>query len=292
MVDDFSIYPSSSIQVEDLLSDYYLGGYGPLAFVKTGDDKYDLPATWEAQKALHPTEEHRKINTELKIQPNEGFFRYKFNEPGILAARRAAVDMDEPIYDVSDISSDEHGAVTQYGEYNPDLNQVGISDDWLGGKENKKSTAWHELLHWYERNYGIPAYLDQSRYREGLNSLYNKFQRGVDVHHVIQGLQQGTMPAHKQKWESDRSYTKAQAGEIMNAYNAAKRINESENYKVMTGTDRLPFKASDVSHGGESMPIRPDFDYSPSYTTPDRGDWGPGLHLARGGIASLRQNAG
>jgi hypothetical protein len=24
-----------------------------------------------------------------------------------------------------------------------------------------------------------------------------------------------------------------------------------------------------------------------SYTTPDRGDWGPGLHLARGGIASL-----
>jgi len=25
-----------------------------------------------------------------------------------------------------------------------------------------------------------------------------------------------------------------------------------------------------------------------SYTAPDRGDWGPGLHLARGGIASLR----
>ena len=24
------------------------------------------------------------------------------------------------------------------------------------------------------------------------------------------------------------------------------------------------------------------------YTAPDRGDWGPGLHLARGGIASLR----
>jgi len=29
-----------------------------------------------------------------------------------------------------------------------------------------------------------------------------------------------------------------------------------------------------------------------NYTAPDRGDWGPGLHLARGGIVSLMQNAG
>ena len=29
-----------------------------------------------------------------------------------------------------------------------------------------------------------------------------------------------------------------------------------------------------------------------NYTAPDRGDWGPGLHLARGGIVSLMQNVG
>jgi len=29
-------------------------------------------------------------------------------------------------------------------------------------------------------------------------------------------------------------------------------------------------------------------DVETSYTAPDRGDWGPGLHLNRGGIASLR----
>jgi len=36
--------------------------------------------------------------------------------------------------------------------------------------------------------------------------------------------------------------------------------------------------------------LRPEAAQRPisNYTAPDRGDWGPGLHLARGGIASLR----
>jgi len=45
------------------------------------------------------------------------------------------------------------------------------------------------------------------------------------------------------------------------------------------------------SNTGDWIANPQDFTTGPpveNYTAPDRGDWGPGLHLARGGIASLR----
>ena len=49
------------------------------------------------------------------------------------------------------------------------------------------------------------------------------------------------------------------------------------------------------SNTGDWIANPKDFTTGPpveNYTAPDRGDWGPGLHLARGGIVSLMQNAG
>ena len=47
------------------------------------------------------------------------------------------------------------------------------------------------------------------------------------------------------------------------------------------------------SNTGDWIANPKDFTTGPpveNYTTPDRGDWGPGLHLARGGIVSLMQD--
>ena len=49
------------------------------------------------------------------------------------------------------------------------------------------------------------------------------------------------------------------------------------------------------SNTGDWIANPKDFTTGPpveNYTAPDRGDWGLGLHLARGGIVSLMQNAG
>ena len=73
----------------------------------------------------------------------------------------------------------------------------------------------------------------------------------------------------------------------MKSYEDARKANINENYAIMEGPNKL-------DRTGD-MAVRSDIDYTytPSvhnynYTTPDRGDWGPGLHLNRGGIASLR----
>ena len=242
------------------------------------------------------------INTELVPKSYEGMFKSRLNEPAIQALRYYLGQNDpDPFYDISEMVTQlkKEGLL---GRYNPDEkfmagvphplyhDQIGIVDDSITKNESRKDTAWHELLHFFETNYGLPGYMNKlNRYREKKPSRWtnlNKFRRGMDAHELIFGLQYGTSYMNPKDQEYSGSWSKNKWNQVMKSYEDARKANINENYAIMEGPNKL-------DRTGD-MAVRSDIDYTytPSvhnynYSAPDRGDWGPGLHLNTGGIASL-----
>ena len=246
------------------------------------------------------------INTELVPKSYEGMFKSRLNEPAIQALRYYLGQNDpEPFYDISQQRGPHKDVnVNKLGQYNPDEkfmpgvphplyhDQIGIHDANITEEHEGagESTGWHELLHFYETNYGLPGYTDKlNRYREKKPSRWtdlNKFRRGMDAHKIINLLGYGTSTMNPKDQEYSGSWSKNQWNQVMKTYEAARKANINENYAIMEGPNKLDRSGN--------MPVRSDIDYTytPSvhnynYTAPDRGDWGPGLHLSTGGIASL-----
>ena len=245
------------------------------------------------------------INTELVPKPYEGMFKSRLNEPAVQALRYyLGQDNVEPFYDISEFETPRgpHKEVDEglLGQFNPDeklmpgvphplyADQIGIVDDRITKDRSRKDTAWHELLHWYETNYGLAGYMnDSNRYRKNEPSRWtdwNKLERGFDAHKLIRGLQHGTSSMNPKDQRYKRSWSKNEWNEIMKTYEDSRKANINENYAIMEGPNKL-------DRTGD-MAVRSDIDYT---YKPAMGPVGPpgqpvtGRHIGynTGGIASL-----
>jgi len=315
-IDDFvrmNIQEGTTEEIDSLIKEYEdQSRISNLDYYNT----YEKGKTQTARNVPYSSIGEGMINTELVPKPYEGMFKSRLNEPAIRALRYYLGQNDpEPFYDISEFMTPKgpHKDVDTglLGQFNPDENlmpgvphplyadQIGIVDDSITKNKTREDTAWHELLHWYETNYGLPGYMDDlDKYREkkpwrksqpkDYEPFFNKWRRGHDAHRLIYGLDYGTSSMNPKDQEYKRSFSKNDWDQILKTYDDARKANVNENYEIMRGPDKLD-RSSD-------WPVRSDIDYTykPSvhnynYSAPDRGDWGPGLHLNRGGLSSLRR---